>query len=108
MPRQLLGNRRMLCGAHARCPAPRQLKGRFEELRRVSAHYMALVKPLESLGFSETGSLTTAGMDGTPSCGAVGSVLLILYETHGRNRDGKSRCMKRLGIFGSKMSKIEL
>lgn len=79
-----------------------------EELRKVSAHYMALVKPPETLGCSEDGNLTTAGMDGTPSCGAMGSVLRVLYETHGRNREGKSRCMKRLGIFGLKTSKIEL
>lgn len=50
-----------------------------KEFRKVSDCCMALVKPPESLGCTEDGNLTTADMDGTPSCGVVGSVLLLLY-----------------------------
>lgn len=51
----------------------------MKEFRKVSARCMALVKTSESLGSTEDGDLPTADMDGTPSCGAVGSVLLVLY-----------------------------
>lgn len=50
-----------------------------EEFRKVSAPRAASVQTPESLGRTEDGNLAAAGMDGTPSCGAVGSVLLLLY-----------------------------